>query len=51
MEHVEVRVRERIDTRWSGWLDSLEIAHTEGASLVQQASLEARRWVVTARSP
>jgi hypothetical protein len=29
MQQVEVRVKGRIDERWSEWLDGLRIVHTE----------------------
>jgi len=29
MQHVEIRVKGRIDKRWSEWLDGLSIMHTD----------------------
>ena len=29
MKHIEIRVKEQIDERWSDWLDGLTITHIE----------------------
>jgi hypothetical protein len=45
MQRVEIRVKERIDERWSEWLDGLTITHTNcnetvlTGSVVDQAAL------------
>jgi len=45
MQHIEIRVKGRIDERWSEWLDDLTITHTEQeetvltGAIVDQAAL------------
>jgi hypothetical protein len=45
MHDVEIRVKGRIDDRWSGWFEGLEIAHTDqdetvlAGSVADQAAL------------
>ena len=45
MKQVEIRVKGRIDERWSEWLDGLRIVHTDqdetilSGELVDQAAL------------
>jgi len=45
MQHVEIRVKGRIDERWSEWFDGLTITHTDqdetilSGTVVDQAAL------------